>query len=282
MNSRSLALVISIALCWSVVDAVDVPVSYTVDDTALKNAVSGTNLTFELHGTSVCTAANYTAVLSIDDVFVARLKRFKPRGGVKPPKTAELRTTLPGVSVPGHLYLRVTGTGVTAVGGACQAQPAIGVLPATCNDGIRNQTESDVDCGGPLCPPCQIGDDCGVPSDCASTICSGGICAASCVDGLQNQDETDVDCGGTVCGDCGEGLGCAVNGDCRQSPVLLTCVSGVCTNHCDDGVLNASETDVDCGGGFPMPNGCEGCAAGQMCNRGSDCASNICTSGVCQ
>ncbi len=43
---------------------------------------------------------------------------------------------------------------------------------ATCTDGIQNQGETGVDCGGP-CPPCP-----------------------TCNDGIQNQGETGVDCGG--------------------------------------------------------------------------------------
>ncbi|WP_437925629.1 PKD domain-containing protein [Sorangium sp. So ce291] len=51
---------------------------------------------------------------------------------------------------------------------------------ATCSDGIQNQGETGVDCGGPC-----------------------GACA-TCSDGIQNQGETGVDCGGP-CGACGGG-----------------------------------------------------------------------------
>jgi len=43
----------------------------------------------------------------------------------------------------------------------------------TCSDGIKNQGEQEVDCGGPC------------PAHCAS-----------CADGIQNQGETAIDCGG--------------------------------------------------------------------------------------
>src|SRR6266849_2831221 len=95
--------------------AVDVPVSYTVNEAALKRAVSGTSLTFELHGDSDCASPATVAVIVIDDLQIVRLKGFKPSGGTKPPKTDELRTTLTGVTAPGHFYLEVTGTGVTPV-----------------------------------------------------------------------------------------------------------------------------------------------------------------------
>jgi hypothetical protein len=52
------------------------------------------------------------------------LKRSKPKNGVKPPKTTDIRATLTGVSPAAPLYAKVTGTGITPVGGACQVQAA--------------------------------------------------------------------------------------------------------------------------------------------------------------
>ncbi len=52
----------------------------------------------------------------------------------------------------------------------------------TCSDGIQNQDETGVDCGG-------------VCNDCTTT--------ETCSDGIQNQDETGVDCGG-VCATCND------------------------------------------------------------------------------
>ncbi len=46
----------------------------------------------------------------------------------------------------------------------------------TCADGILNQDETGVDCGGKYCLPCD-----------------------TCFDGIQNQDETGIDCGGSIC-----------------------------------------------------------------------------------
>lgn len=49
-----------------------------------------------------------------------------------------------------------------------------GVLP-TCDDGAVNGGESDLDCGGP-CPPCQPGQKCDDPKDCAFGLCQAGVC----------------------------------------------------------------------------------------------------------
>lgn len=47
-------------------------------------------------------------------------------------------------------------------------QPAV----ATCTDGIKNGTETDVDCGGGTCPKCGVGRTCATPSDCQSGVFS--------------------------------------------------------------------------------------------------------------
>jgi len=52
---------------------------------------------------------------------------------------------------------------------------------------------------------------------------------------------------------------------------------GLCVAHCDDGLYDGDETDVDCGG-----DACGACAAGQTCNVHGDCASGICNAGLCQ
>ena len=72
---------------------------------------------------------------------------------------------------------------------------------ATCNDGIKNQREDDIDCGGP-CYPCPTCDD-GIQNQDEIDIDCGGPCTAcpSCNDGIQNQGEIFIDCGGpcTIC-----------------------------------------------------------------------------------
>jgi Tol biopolymer transport system component len=74
-------------------------------------------------------------------------------------------------------------------------------LPS-CSDEIENGSETDVDCGGPDCPPCDQGMDCIQDEDCLDGLCDSGVCeTASCQDGVMNQDEEDVDCGG-VCDPC--------------------------------------------------------------------------------
>lgn len=72
----------------------------------------------------------------------------------------------------------------------------------TCMDNVKNQNESDVDCGG-KCSPCADTAGCIVAADCQSKVCQGNVCQApTCADGVQNGDETGLDCGGTACPPC--------------------------------------------------------------------------------
>jgi hypothetical protein len=156
----------------------------------------------------------------------------------------------------------------------------------TCSDGILNSTETDVDCGGAnmfhMCSPCADGKRCLVGSDCVSAVCTGGVCGApTCSDGVTNGGESGVDCGGmSACPRCADGQTCRAASDC---------VNGICGTDmrcatpaptCSDGILNSTETDVDCGGAN-MLHMCPACADGKRCLVGGDCVSGVCTGGVC-
>jgi len=70
-----------------------------------------------------------------------------------------------------------------------------------CDNGVKDGTETDVDCGG-TCSPCVEYKACNLDADCNTGLyCFQHIkcLRATCDDGLKNQDETDSDCGGT-CG----------------------------------------------------------------------------------
>ena len=95
----------------------------------------------------------------------------------------------------------------------------------TCTDAIKNGTETDVDCGGGLCPACVPGKMCLAGSDCTSQVCMAGMCQApSCTDMVKNGNETDVDCGGGTCPKCAMSKMCGSNSDCQSN----VCSGGVC------------------------------------------------------
>ncbi|MBL8613051.1 MAG: hypothetical protein JNL38_37270 [Myxococcales bacterium] len=96
-------------------------------------------------------------------------------------------------------------------GGVCAAP--------TSDDGVKNGTETDVDCGGSAAAPkCLDGKKCAAAGDCASGVCTGGTCQAPTkTDGVKNGTETDVDCGGgapTNAPKCAAGKTCKVHADC--------------------------------------------------------------------
>lgn len=156
----------------------------------------------------------------------------------------------------------------------CQSHKCV---VASCGDNLKNNGESDKDCGGPNCGACIDGKTCGGNSDCLSQVCSSGICKVpTCADNKANGAETGTDCGNsavTGCVPCPPSEGCAVPGDCA---------SGVCTNKicktptCFDGVQNQAETDKDCGG----PT-CASCGFALNCGGGNDCATGYCIAAKC-
>ena len=151
--------------------------------------------------------------------------------------------------------------------------------PPRCDDGLFNGAETDVDCGGGLCPPCGLGQGCEQDTrDCSinnpDLVCEAGICVlANCHDGRFNQDETDVDCGGLLCDPCPDGRGCTIDQDCAEN----SCIGSICLNpDCTDSTTNQDETDVDCGGAT-----CDPCQEGERCDVDTDCLNADCVVGVC-
>lgn len=159
----------------------------------------------------------------------------------------------------------------------CAAVPAAtcqyGSCVSQCNDGQKDGTESDRDCGGGACRACEVGGACRVASDCVSQLCLNGMCApTTCTNGTQDSGESGVDCGGWICAKCATGVSCYGDADCESKH----CYGGTCvTAMCFDGSRDGSETDIDCGGE------CRPCNWGQGCNQGSDCTSRTCNQNKC-
>jgi hypothetical protein len=168
--------------------------------------------------------------------------------------------------------------GVCGSGNLCQGR--------TCSDGVKNGTETDVDCGG-VCLPgkaCAVGKMCGTSgTNCVEGVCKSGACAApTCTDLTKNGTEIGVDCGAvSMCGLCPPGQPCGTGADCASG----SCVASVCAApSCTDMIKNGVETDKDCGGAT-----CPRCASGGMCLVNSDCSSplycnattHVCTTPTC-
>lgn len=142
----------------------------------------------------------------------------------------------------------------------------------SCTDAVRNGTETDIDCGGGHCAPCEDSKICLAGTDCVSATCIDGICRTpACDDHLADGDETDVDCGGR-CAPCADQGKCKETHDCQSG----VCGEGVChAPDCADRVKNGTETDIDCGGS------CSGCEATKACASATNCLSHVCVEGSC-
>jgi len=96
------------------------------------------------------------------------------------------------------------------VAGLCQA--------VSCDDGVVNGDESDVDCGGYYCEKCDANKTCVSNYDCVSAFCdpvTNKCLEPLCDDGIKNGVETDVDCGGE-CDGCSLGKSCISDTDCQS------------------------------------------------------------------
>lgn len=118
----------------------------------------------------------------------------------------------------------------------------------SCDDSVKNGTETDVDCGGD-CPACPDHDSCTTGMDCQDKVCGLGtkglactpgdaqVCVCevpTCTDGVQNEGESAVDCGGTKCKACTTGKACAATTDCISG----VCTGGLCS--CPAGMIEAT------------------------------------------
>ena len=111
---------------------------------------------------------------------------------------------------------------------------------ATCSDGVKNQGESSIDCGGP-CDKCQNGKSCNTNDECQSDFCYFGTCKAPevCLDGKLSPGEADIDCGGICPSKCLSGKNCDSDKDCEENS---KCKSSKCTT-CAAGDTTCSGTD---------------------------------------
>jgi RHS repeat-associated protein len=144
--------------------------------------------------------------------------------------------------------------GCTTFGGCadpCTANPlSPQCLALHCSNGVRDGTETDVDCGGG-CAPCTTGHDCSADADCASGLA------------------------------CGENNG-ACFGQARSKKV---CWQAACAN--DPNATGCGAPDSPCGQNCACVNGCDPasatntCAAGEVCKAGLAQIFDASTPGVC-
>ena len=159
-----------------------------------------------------------------------------------------------------------------------------------CANGVLDQDETDVDCGGAICGDCQDGQICLVNDDCASLNCQAGVCAMP-------ECQQDADC--AMMNDaCNTGfcdlnvLKCAKQAmpdgvQCDDANLCTdgdTCTAGVCGGMNKD----CSALNTTCGTGAcnAMSGMCEtqpdAKKDGVACDDGKACTANTtCMAGAC-
>ena len=137
----------------------------------------------------------------------------------------------------------------------------------SCTNGSKDDGEEGVDCGG-VCPTKCTGSGCTKPEECASGKCDNGMCGAP----------AGKPCGvGATPPTCDDGQPCELDKDCKSGFCDgAKCAMPAAGSH-TDGMKNAGETGIDCGGSVKAT---QPCPNGQMCVDSLDCV-GTCTGGIC-
>jgi len=176
----------------------------------------------------------------------------------------------------------------------------------SCNDGMKDGTETDVDCGGgTTCAiKCAQGKKCAANSDCTSNFCVDGVCCNSACAGAcqactaaKKGAGADGACGSVAAGTdpdnectdqgaatCGTNGVCDGAGACAKYAAGTTCVAAFCNgstlNKAD--TCNASNMCVDGGAVSCAPYTCKNAACLASCAADTDCdALHYCAMSVC-
>ncbi len=199
----------------------------------------------------------------VDDVVCA----LDPGAGTCPATPTPTPTSTPGCAAIGQSC---------AVGSQCCSLACSGgQCVASCSNGIKDGSETGIDCGG-SCAPCGLGGGCASNMDCvATTQCSAGqcICAAGqtdCDANPNNGCEVNTATDPNNCANCGHI--CSL-----PNTATDTCVAGVChIGTCDPGFADCDASFAD---GCEVSttsdhNNCGFC--GLVCPGVQNCVNSIC------
>lgn len=191
-------------------------------------------------------------------------------------------------------------------------------IEPSCDDGLVSGEQTDVDCGGPNCPSCDIGQSCLEERDCVSELCEDEVCVACIVnedcddgeicdnniclpeDGCTSDDQCDDgdDCTNSVCvdGDCehdafcdgsDDQCGCTSCTDCTSSDgwydvgLSYDCCDGDQACICQDQQYRSyfcSGTSCD----YNVTNTRTVESGCTTCDDGDSCTASSCSGGTCQ
>ena len=182
--------------------------------------------------------------------------------------------------------------------------PGPDAVPPTCDDGLKNGDETDLDCGGALCDACGIDELCAADTDCLSAHCLGDLCvecglalecpgaecfAAACTAGACDlvplasgaapdpSRQTTGDCQRIVCD--GAGSTRSDIDDTDLPAELNDCSASLCAAGVPESVPFPSATLCTDGGGTMCDGSgaCVECLADTDCGLSVECATFTCT-----
>ena len=155
-----------------------------------------------------------------------------------------------------------------------------GTCTPNCADSVKNNAETDADCGGGTCGGCAVGKLCGnADSNCVATAyCDAGTCAAKKNNGtscMANNECTSAACADTVC--CSSACG-------SLCEACTTAKTGQPSGTCSPVTVN-TDPDTECAGngGTDVCDGSGACAKakGTACGAAGECATGNCVDGFC-
>ena len=168
------------------------------------------------------------------------------------PSTNPNQITLSGLTVGNTYYIQITyysamgcGTFTWDVGVDCDLGCVAPGTGETCCDGIQNQDETGIDCGG-ICgspPTCFDGiqqkDE--IDLDCGNCCVP---CSGTCSDGIKNQGEIGIDCGGPCpdCPNCLDNISCFAAAEITLAPNSVGDTLSLCFTDCNTGAPDQSYT----------------------------------------
>lgn len=157
------------------------------------------------------------------------------------------------------------------------------MVDPTCADTAKNGAETDVDCGGDTCDPCENDKGCALASDCVSGFCEGATTCAACTETTHCAEVADTYCKDGVCTPTlALGTECAANDSCKSGFCPSSdglCCDTECANICEGcRAADTGGTDGSCGAitkdsdpADECPSAMEGCA-GDTCDGAGACA----------
>ncbi len=182
-----------------------------------------------------------------------------------------------------------------------------------CQNTVQDADETDINCGGDVCPPCMNNQGCMDPVDCQSGYCMGTTCTActandncdtatqwcddetnggtctakkpngeTCDEGFECTSANCTDgvcCGDALCPDCQSCNIGGMEGACANDPVNTPCDDSTFCNGADTCDGNGS-CNVHAGDPCPGPDGDNDCS--ETCNEGAgDCSGNDANNSAC-